>query len=246
MSEIILSAKKLQKDFGKNKVLNDISLDIEKSDFTIIMGPSGAGKSTLLYSISGMDKPTKGSVIYESIDITKCSEKEMAKLRQSEFGFVFQNSHLVSNLSLKENILVAGYKNKNKNTEERCRELLKKMKLLDAKDRLPMNASGGEVMRAALARAIINKPKIIFADEPTGALNKANSLEVLDLLTKLNEEGETILMVTHDTKSAIRGNRIFYIEDGKIMGEKKFSKYNPNDEKKRSEEIEAWLTLLKW
>lgn len=246
MSEIILSAKNLQKDFGKNKVLNDISLDIEKGDFTIIMGPSGAGKSTLLYSISGMDRPTCGSVIYDNKDITKCNEKEMAKLRQSEFGFVFQNSHLVSNLSLKENIIVAGYKNKNKNSEERTMELLEKMNLIDAKDRLPMNASGGEVMRAALARAIINKPKIIFADEPTGALNKANSLEVLNLLTSLNEEGETILMVTHDTSSAIRGNRIFYIEDGNIIGEKKLSKYNHDDEKKRSVKLEEWLSKLKW
>ncbi len=246
MNEIILRTKKLQKYFGQNKVLYDINIEINKGDFTIIMGPSGAGKSTLLYSISGMDQPTKGIVLYKNKDITKYNEKEMALLRQSEFGFVFQNSHLVSNLSLKENIIVAGYKNKNKNTEERCMELLEKMKLCDAKDRLPMNASGGECSRAALARAIINKPNIIFADEPTGALNKANSLEVLDALTELNNEGETIIMVTHDPQSAIRGNRIFYIEDGQIIGEKKLAKYNPLDEKQRTESLNLWLSELKW
>lgn len=253
MSEIILSSKNLIKEFSngeeKNKVLDNINIDIFKGDFTVIMGSSGAGKSTLLYSLSGMDKITSGQVLYNDKDIATLNEKEMAKIRTKEFGFVFQQTYLVSNLTLFENIIVAGYLNKEIKADEiksRAEQLLKYMNITDSKDRLPSSTSGGEQQRAAMARALINNPKIIFADEPTGALNKANSTEVLNLLTNLNNEGQSIVMVTHDIKSSIRGNRILYLEDGKIVGEKKLEKYEEKNAKDRENEVSKWLTSMEW
>lgn len=253
MSEIILSYKNLIKEFSngekKNKVLDNINIDIFKGDFTVIMGSSGAGKSTLLYSLSGMDKITSGQVLYKDKDIAILNEKEMAKIRTKEFGFVFQQTYLVSNLTLFENIIVAGYLNKEIKSDEiksRSEQLLKYMNITDSKDRLPSSTSGGEQQRAAMARALINNPKIIFADEPTGALNKANSTEVLNLLSNLNNEGQSIVMVTHDIKSSIRGNRILYLEDGKIVGEKKLEKYEEKNAKDRENEVSKWLTSMEW
>ena len=146
----------------------------------------------------------------------------MAALRAKEFGFVFQQTHLVSNLTLLENVIVTGYLNKAKSAgevRERALGLLRQMNVEDAKDRPPSQVSGGEAQRAAIARAMINEPGMIFADEPTGALNKRNTQEVLNILTQLNEKGQSILMVTHDLKAAIRATRLLYLEDGKIIGE---------------------------
>ena len=175
MGDIILQARDLCKSFSsegvQNHVLNNMDLDIYKGDFTVIMGASGSGKSTLLYSLSGMDRPTSGKVIYDGEDITEYKEKRMAELRVYEFGFVFQQIHLVSNLSIRENILVPGYMNKNtstKETENRADELIKNMNIESAADRLPAQVSGGEAQRGAIARAVINSPGILFADEPTG------------------------------------------------------------------------------
>lgn len=253
MADIILQARDLCKSFSsegvQNHVLNNMDLDIYKGDFTVIMGASGSGKSTLLYSLSGMDRPTSGKVIYDGEDITEYNEKRMAELRVYEFGFVFQQIHLVSNLSIRENILVPGYMNKNtstKETENRADELIKKMNIESAADRLPAQVSGGEAQRGAIARAVINSPGILFADEPTGALNRRNTQDVLDLLTELNVEGQSILMVTHDVRAAIRANRIIYIEDGRIIGELKLSQYIEEDRKRRESQIDAWLGSMQW
>lgn len=169
MADIILQARDLCKSFSsegvQNHVLNNMDLDIYKGDFTVIMGASGSGKSTLLYSLSGMDRPTSGKVIYDGEDITEYNEKHMAELRVYEFGFVFQQIHLVSNLSIRENILVPGYMNKDtstKETENRADELIKKMNIESAADRLPAQVSGGEAQRGAIARAVINSPGILF------------------------------------------------------------------------------------
>lgn len=253
MKQIILKAVDVSKSFanngGQNHVLNMVNMEIYEGDFTVIMGSSGAGKSTLLYAISGMDKPTSGEVYYRGSKITGLSEKKMALFRANEFGFVFQQSHLVSNLTLFENVAVTGYLSDSKTAKEvneKALELLKKMNVEKAKDRLPAQVSGGEAQRAAIARAIINNPGILFADEPTGALNKRNTEEVLNLLTALNKEGQNILMVTHDMRAAIHGNRFLYIEDGKIIGEMSMPAYTEEEAKARERQIDAWLSSMSW
>lgn len=251
MREALLTAKEIVKTYhgAQEPVLNHISAEIYQGDFTIIMGPSGAGKSTLLYCLSGMDALSSGKVLYRNQELGTLSEKKKAALRAKEFGFVFQQTHLVSNLTLFENVAVAGYLEKGKSekaVKERAESLLAQMHVEKAKDRLPSQASGGEAQRAAIARAMINRPGLLFADEPTGALNRKNSEEVLDLLTSLNQEGQSILMVTHDVKAAIRGSRILYLEDGKILDEMCLPSFDVKTAKEREEKVSAWLTALSW
>ena len=251
MREALLTAKEIVKAYpgAQEPVLNQISAEIYQGDFTIIMGPSGAGKSTLLYALSGMDTISSGQVLYQDQELGTLSEKKMAALRAKEFGFVFQQTHLVSNLTLFENVAVAGYLEKGqseKAVNERAESLLAQMHVEKAKDRLPSQASGGEAKRAAIARAMINQPGLLFADEPTGALNRKNSEEVLDLLTSLNQEGQSILMVTHDVKAAIRGTRILYLEDGKILDEMSLPPFDVETAKEREEKVSGWLASLSW
>lgn len=262
MKEIIMQAKDLCRSFAyngiQNHVLDNINLDIYKGDFTVVMGSSGSGKSTLLYSLSGMDAITSGDVLYQGESIwardlkgrrRRKKDRESTRLRSKEFGFVFQQIHLVSNLSLYENVISAGYLDKNKSSneiKERAMKLLSMVHVQEAKDRLPSQVSGGEAQRAAIVRAIINEPGILFADEPTGALNRQNTQEVLKLLTQLNEEGQSILMVTHDIHAAIRATRLLYLEDGKICGEMELGKYSGNEAKRRETQVNAWLSSLSW
>ena len=251
MRKALLTAKEIVKTYpgAQEPVLNHINVEIYDGDFTVIMGPSGAGKSTLLYALSGMDTISSGQVLYTGKKLGTLSEKKMAKLRASEFGFVFQQTHLVSNLTLFENVAVAGFLEKG-NSEQavrnRAEELLKQMNVEKAKNRLPSEASGGEAQRAAMARAMINQPGLLFADEPTGALNRKHSEEVLELLTALNRDGQSILMVTHDVKAAIRGTRILYLEDGKILDEMPLPPFDMKTAKEREEKLSAWLTALSW
>ena len=253
MADTILQGEKITRFFhqGKSeaKVLDGVDIKIYEKDFTVIMGPSGAGKSTLLYSLSGMDQINGGHVLYRGREISSLSEKQMARLRAEEFGFVFQQTHLVSSLTLLENVLVAGYVGRKDNAEkikERAKNLLQQMDVEEAKDRLPAQVSGGEAQRAAIARAMIGRPGLLFADEPTGALNQANTREVLGLLTDLNREGQSILMVTHDLRAASRGNRILYLEDGKVCDELSLEPYNEMEEKQREREVSQWLSGLRW
>ena len=252
MKNIILSGKELSKTYvqsGKeSKILTNIDVEFYEGDFTVIMGSSGAGKSTLLYALSGMDTITAGSVIFKGQEISSFSEKKMAQLRAKEFGFIFQQTHLVSNLTLFENVAVAGYAAKVggvKEIREKSDMLLLKMHAGDAKDRYPQQVSGGEAQRAAIARAMIGNPALLFADEPTGALNKANSEEVMKLLMELNHEGQSILMVTHDVRAALCGNRILYL-DGKILDELNLAPYRQDDLKKRENKVLDWLSRLGW
>ena len=253
MKNTILSAKGLSKSFAHNGVqshiLSGLDIDIYEGDFTVIMGASGSGKSTLLYALSGMDRATGGKVIYNGEDIVKMSENELAKLRHGDFGFIFQQMHLVSNLSLFENVAVPGYLNKSRSAEEvnkRADELLGKMGIVDIKTQLPSQCSGGEQQRCAIARAVINSPKLLFADEPTGALNRKNTTEVLNLLTDLNSNGQSILMVTHDSRAALRATRIIYIADGAVIGDLDLPPYTPETEKSREAQVTAWLSSMEW
>ena len=253
VKETILSAKKLCKSFTangvQNHVLTGIDLDVYKGDFTVVMGASGSGKSTLLYSLSGMGRATSGEVLYNGKDLVKMSEKELTYLRRKDFGFVFQKMHLVSNMSLFENVVVPAYLNKSvpaKETDAKAKELFELMGISDVSTHLPSQCSGGEQQRCAIIRAVISDPAVLFADEPTGALNRRNSIEVLDLLTRLNEKGQSVFMVTHDQRAALRATRIIYIEDGAVSGELTLAPYEAEKEKSREEQVNAWLTSMKW
>lgn len=253
MKEIIIQAKDLCKSYANDgqqtHVLRNINLEIYSHDFTVIMGSSGSGKSTLLYNLSGMDSPTGGEVYYQKERIDHLSEKKLAKLRRGSIGFVFQQIHLVSNLSIYENVTVPGYlleKSTRREVENKAEGLLEKVGVKELKRRLPSQISGGQQQRAAVARALINDPPLLFADEPTGALNSKTGREILNLLTDLNKDKQSILMVTHDIKAAIRANRIIYLQDGQITGEMMLEPYMLDTEQGREKQILAWLTSKGW
>lgn len=253
MKHILLQAKNLCKSFAHNggqlHILSHVNLDLYEGDFTVIMGASGSGKSTLLYALSGMDRATAGQVIYEDSDLVSAAEKKLAELRHTDFGFIFQQIHLVSNLSLFENIVVPGYLNKQHTASDintHANELLEKMGISHVKTHLPSQVSGGEQQRCAIARAVIHQPKLLFADEPTGALNRKNTIEVLNLLTELNAGGQSILMVTHDMRAALRATRILYLADGAIIGELPLPPYQAEQEKSRETQVNAWLSSMEW
>ena len=253
MKQVILSANGLCKSFAHNggqiHVLSQIDLELYEGDFTVVMGASGSGKSTMLYTLSGMDRATAGQVIYGGENIVDAKEKKLASLRHSDFGFIFQQMHLVSNLSLFENIAVPGYLNKRKTASrvrERAEELLEQMGIAHLKSHLPSQVSGGEQQRCAIARAVIHNPRLLFADEPTGELKKKSTTEVLDLLTSLNQSGQSILMVTHEIRAALRATRLLYLEDGKVVGELPLPDYSPEEEKSREAQVNAWLSAMEW
>ncbi len=228
---LVLESKKLCKTYYTNNIefhaLRNIDLKVFKGEFVAIMGQSGSGKSTLLYTLSGMDNLTGGEVFVKDNVINNLNEKEMTKIRRNDIGFVYQGINLVSNLSLEENILVPGYLTKSAKSviDRRASKLIEKMKIEEHVKKLPSEVSGGQKQRAAIARALINEPDVLFADEPTGALNSSSSEDVLDLLKSFNNEGQTIIMVTHDIKSATYANRVVFLRDGRIEGELDISKF---------------------
>lgn len=252
MQEKIISAKNLVKSFSngdrEQTIINKLDLDIYANDFTIIMGSSGAGKSTLMYLLSGMDKATSGSITFNNKDICKMNNDELAIFRRKNCGFVFQQIYLLDKMSLMDNVLTSGLlvSKDRKETIRKAKELFKKVNIPEITYKKNMNqVSGGECQRAGIVRAAINSPAVMFADEPTGALNSENSNAVLDVLTELNNDGQSIIMVTHDKKSALRGNRIIYLKDGKIFGELSLDKYKENDNE-RNEKLDNFLKEMGW
>ncbi|WP_042169577.1 ABC transporter ATP-binding protein [Paenibacillus gorillae] len=252
MQKAILSTKKLCKTFstGGNQqhVLKNLDVEIAGGDFTVIMGSSGAGKSTLLYALSGMDKPTLGEIYFGDQEISKLSNDKLAVFRRNHCGFVFQQIYLMDNMSILDNIIASGLlvtKN-HKAVVQRAKQLLQRLNLDEMMWRkFPAQVSGGEAQRAAIVRALINSPEILFADEPTGALNSAAGKAVLDTLTELNEQGQSIIMVTHDLKSARRGNLIIYLRDGVVCGECQLGKYVSGD-RERHEKLSSFLNEMGW
>ncbi len=248
----VIETKKLCKTFSnggvQQHVLKNVDLEIYEGDFTIIMGASGAGKSTLLYSLSGMDKPTLGTVSFCGTEITKMNTDELALFRRSNCGFVFQQVYLVESMSVLDNIMAAGllvYRDK-KALAKKAGEILKAVGIDESMwNKFPSQISGGEAQRVGIARALINDPKLVFADEPTGALNSQTGKAVLDTLTKFNEKGQSIVMVTHDITSARRGNRILYVKDGEIAGECNLGKYVTGD-KERHQKLNDFLAKMGW
>ena len=225
-----------------------MSAPLTRRPATIIMGASGAGKSTLLYALSGMDKPTLGSVSFDGTEITKMNTDQLALFRRSNCGFVFQQVYLVESMSVMDNIMAAGllvYRDK-KTLAKKAGEILKAVGIDETMwNKFPSQISGGEAQRVGIARALINDPKLVFADEPTGALNSQTGKAVLDTLTKFNEKGQSIVMVTHDITSARRGNRILYVKDGEIAGECNLGKYVTGD-KERHQKLSDFLAKMGW
>ena len=222
-----LRARPLSKSY-LSPVLRDLDLEVEQGQFVAIMGPSGSGKSTLLHSLSGMDRPDAGSVLLGGTDITSLNEKELAALRLTRFGFVFQQAHLMTTLCLLDNIVLPGFLAGLRPRPEvtaRGKELMERMGIADLAASGVTEVSGGQLQRAGICRALINDPGIVFADEPTGALNSTTALQILDLLGEIHASGTTLVMVTHDTQVAARADRVLVLVDGRIMEDLSLGRY---------------------
>ncbi len=249
----ILEAINLSKAFKnsseqENFVLKGINLKIEKGEFVSIMGQSGSGKSTLLYNISRMDRLTSGQIIFDNEDISNLSDQAISKVRLHKMGFIFQHSHLLKFLPIKENIMLPAIQANNKSKvqiESDANRLMELVGILSIKDQDINKVSGGELQRAAICRALINNPDIIFGDEPTGALNSRASQEVMNILNDINRKGNTILIVTHDLKVAARADRVIYLSDGNIEAEFSLGKYNREGDslKEREYNMANWLKV---
>lgn len=250
--QTIISAKGLKKCFGTGDsvqtIFEDLDINIYRGDFTVIMGSSGAGKSTLMYALSGMDRPNAGTVTFAGKEITKCSDDQLAVFRRANCGFVFQQIYLLEKMSLMDNALTAGALSgmNKKELVKRAGELFELVNLPEhTRKKFSNQVSGGEAQRAGIVRAVINKPEVVFADEPTGALNSNNSEAVLNVFTKLHDEGQSIIMVTHDKKTALRGNRVLYIRDGQIFGECDLGSYRGADQE-REKKLDSFLSDMGW
>lgn len=241
----ILNVKNLSKSFENTVVLNDINFKAGKGEFIAIMGQSGSGKSTLLYNISGMDRPTSGNVFINDQDISKLDDEGISEMRLNNMGFIFQHSYLLKNLSIRDNIVLPGFKAAKKSRDEineYANELMKKTGIESIAHHDIKKVSGGQLQRAAICRALINNPDILFGDEPTGALNSSTSKEVMDIINNINDEGTTIILVTHDSKVALRASRVIYLIDGNIHNELELGKYEgEGTDASREKKLSRWL-----
>lgn len=251
----ILEVKDLCKTYIVNKrqnnVLKNVNFTVSEGEMVAVMGPSGSGKSTLLYAVSGMDSITAGEVKFCGKNIAKMGEKELADLRLDEMGFIFQQMYMLKNLTVLDNIILPAVQS-NKNNETRTetvgrgQDLMRKLGIIEVADNDINEVSGGQLQRACICRSMINRPAVLFADEPTGALNRTASNEVMEELVKLNEEGTTIMLVTHDAKVAAKCSRVLYIVDGNIKGEYISPKDLEIKEKDRERLLNNWLLELGW
>ena len=253
MASIILKTEKLCKSFSnggvQQHVIKNLDLEIREGDFTVIMGASGSGKSTLLYALSGMDKPSMGKVLFSGTEIQDYSNDELAIFRRKNCGFVFQSIYLLENQTVLDNVLTGALiAQKNSPTlVNKAKELLKKTGLNEEDlQKYPNQLSGGEAQRVGIVRAVINDPKVLFADEPTGQLNSASGFEVLNVITELHKKGQSIVLVTHDLKTALRGTRVLYLRDGVIVGDHVMAPYGQDDEKERRNSLTAFLEEMGW
>lgn len=244
MSELLVV-----KDLCKDGILRSINFVINDGEMVAVMGPSGSGKSTLLYQVSGMDKADSGEVWIDATEICGLTEDDRARLRLSQMGFVFQQMNMLKNLNLIDNIILPASrlnrgKTSGKESKKRAQMLMRKMGIEHLSERKITEVSGGQLQRACICRSMINQPKILFADELTGALNQSAAQEVMEEFLRLNREGTTILMVTHDSKVAARCGRILYLLDGSIKGE--LSLRGMTKEKEKEEKVNRWLAEMGW
>ncbi|MBQ7274336.1 MAG: ABC transporter ATP-binding protein [Clostridiales bacterium] len=254
MTDTVLESKELCKTYivngYSNNVLQNVDFKLHEGEFTAIMGPSGSGKSTLLYTLSGMDKMTSGSVIFDGEDMAGMNTKQLTDLRLHKMGFVFQQMYMLKKLCIMDNIILPGYQANPRSKDEvndRARKLMHNLGIDDIATNEICEVSGGQLQRACLCRALINSPKILFADEPTGALNSKASTEVMRELRKANAEGTTILMVTHSEKVAASSDRVICLVDGNIQGELNLGKQrDENETSARERKLKNWLDEMGW
>lgn len=254
----ILSVKDLCKTYiinkHQNNILRNVNFEVKQGELVSIMGPSGSGKSTLLYTVSGMDSLTAGTVNFFGKDISSFNKNQMADIRLDEMGFIFQQMYMLKNLSIYDNILLPAYQSKRnkgktyrKNKNEYAKELMRKMNIIEICDNDVNEVSGGQLQRACICRSLINNPKMIFADEPTGSLNKQASAEVMKEILRVNNEGTSVLLVTHDVRVAAKSERVLYISDGNIQGEYKLDKFSDeNSLRDRERALNNWLLEMGW
>ena len=248
-----IKTNKLCKSFSSGgtqiHVIKNLDLEVEAGAFTVIMGASGSGKSTLLYSISGMDKPTLGEVWWGKENIAEYSNDRLAVFRRKNCGFVFQQIHLMDTMSVIDNVLTGGFlvAGDKKDLVSRAESLLSRVGLAEELwGKFPNQLSGGEAQRVGIVRALINEPAILFADEPTGSLNSASGVAVLDVISEIHAKGQSVVLVTHDLKTAVRGSRIIYLRDGAVSGELALTPYHGDDTAKRMEKVQMFLDRMGW
>lgn len=232
MKKIIIG-EHIVKSFGegdeKRNVLDGASVDINEGEFVAIMGPSGSGKSTLMFALSGMDNIDGGKVIFDGDELSSVGEVELSDIRRTKMGFVFQQPTMLKNLNILDNIILPSMRDNRKNVakiSEKARELMKRVGIAELEMRDITQVSGGQLQRAGICRALLNNPKIIFGDEPTGALNTKSAQEIMDIFSEINAGGTALMLVTHDAKVAARTERIMFMHDGKIVSELKLPKFD--------------------
>lgn len=249
MGQRKLEVKCLCKSFGDNTVLQKIDFYVDVSEFVAVMGQSGCGKSTLLYCVSGMDRLTAGEIYFDGREMLSLSDKEMEKLRLQHMGFIFQKANFLKNLSIADNIVFPAFQLGRRNRFEIRREaeqMMKRLGILSVANHDIRQVSGGQLQRAAICRAMINHPDILFGDEPTGALNSSATQEVMDIIGKINRDRTTVLFVTHDAKVAARADRIIYLEDGRVKDELRLGKYKDSERLEREHKMQKWLGDMKF
>lgn len=254
--EHILEVKDLCKTYILNKrqnnVLKNVNFSVNKGEMAAIMGPSGSGKSTLLYAVSGMDHITSGEVLFEQKNIAAMGERELAELRLNEMGFIFQQMYMLRNLSVLDNIILPACQSdkiheSRKETVARGETLMRRLGIIDVAEHDITEVSGGQLQRACICRSLMNQPEMIFADEPTGALNRTASGEVMEELAKINEQGTAVLLVTHDVKVAARCTRVLYLVDGNIKGEYNLDRFiGVSGTLERERALNNWLLEMGW
>jgi putative ABC transport system ATP-binding protein len=240
----VLDAHGLTKTFDGNCVLQGIDLEVREGEYISVMGPSGSGKSTLLYNISGMDTMTAGSVRFSGLELASLGQKELARLRLTGMGFIFQHVYLLKNLCLLDNVVLPAYLAglaPRAEIVERAMALMERTGVAELAARDVSEASGGQLQRIGICRALINEPKILLGDEPTGALDTTAASEIMDVLGELNAEGTTVMVVTHDAKVAARTSRVLYMLDGRIVGDRDQGPYSGTGLDQRHAALTEWL-----
>ena len=243
MKKIIIGDR-IVKWFGegdeKRNVLDGVSVAIDESEFVAVMGPSGSGKSTLMFALSGTDSISDGKVVVDGKDLAAVGENELSDMRRTTIGFVFQQPTMLRNLNILDNIILPSMRGNRKNAAkltEKARSLMERVGIAELEKRDVTQVSGGQLQRAGICRALMNNPKIIFGDEPTGALNSKSAGEVMDILSEINAEGTAIMLVTHDAKVAARAERVMFMRDGTIASELKLTKFSGADMDGRVEAV---------
>ncbi len=242
----MITGENIVKSFGKGEekcnVLDGVSVEINEGEFVAVMGPSGSGKSTLLFSLSGMDGIDGGKVTFDGRDLSALRGNELADIRRTKMGFVFQQPTLLKNLNILDNVILPSMRDKRKNAAKitkKARMLLQKTGIAELEKRDIAQVSGGQLQRAGICRALMSNPQIIFGDEPTGALNSKSAQEIMNIFSEINADGTAVMLATHDAKVAARTERILFMRDVKIVSEMRIQKFSGTDIDDRIKKVTA-------